>query len=129
MYTFINVLILSNLSLREEKAVLLKQLKHCQDQVLALTKELEVYQQLLDDPTRGLLTEEPTGEGASGKVHKLLEEIRQLRRQLEQSIHNNVTLSDHLTHKLTTTVSIIYCTIYIYLHVHTTYIAHVLLSL
>ena len=71
-----------------------------------------MYQQLLEDPTSGLLTEEPTGEGASSKVHKLLEEIKQLRRQLEQSIRNNVTLSDHLTHKLVSAILYIYMIIY-----------------
>ena len=41
------------------------------------------------------------GGGSSDKVRQLLEEIRALRRQLEQSIRNNATLSDQLTHKTT----------------------------
>ena len=41
------------------------------------------------------------GGGSSDKVRQLLEEIRALRRQLEQSIRNNATLSDQLIHKTT----------------------------
>ena len=36
------------------------------------------------------------------KRRQLLEDIRALRRQLEQSISNNATLSDQLTHRITT---------------------------
>lgn len=93
----------SNLTLREEKSILISQLNSCQDQISALTKELDLYQQLLNDSTTGITVS--SGAGISGsessdKVRQLLEEIKALRRQLEQSINNNATLSKHLTHRL-----------------------------
>ena len=93
----------SNLTLREEKSILISQLNSCQDQISALTKELDLYQQLLNDSTTGIGVS--SGAGISGsessdKVRQLLEEIKALRRQLEQSINNNATLSKHLTRRL-----------------------------
>ena len=93
----------SNLTLREEKSILISQLNSCQDQISALTKELDLYQQLLNDSTTSIGVS--SGAGISGsessdKVRQLLEEIKALRRQLEQSINNNATLSKHLTRRL-----------------------------
>ena len=93
----------SNAVLRDEKSILMKQLANCQEQVAALTRELEVYQQLLDEPNTGFTSGKPPlgGGESSDKVRQLLEEIKALRRQLEQSIRKNASLSDQLTHKLT----------------------------
>ena len=68
------------------------QLTNCRDQVAGLQRELELHQRLLQDS-------HVSGSGASQSnlsVDSLLAEIRALRRQLEDSLRNNVTLSDQL---------------------------------
>lgn len=68
------------------------QLTNCRDQVAGLQRELELHQCLLQDSHVG-------GSGASRSnlsVDSLLAEIRALRRQLEDSLRNNATLSDQL---------------------------------
>ena len=95
--------------IREEKAILTKHLGSCQEQLITLNKELEVYQQLLEEANGGITVEGDLsiGGGSSDKVRQLLEEIRALRKQLEQSTRNNATLSDQLTHKTTHQVKLI----------------------
>lgn len=67
------------------------QLTNCRDQVAGLQRELELHQRLLQDSH--------VSGGASQSslsVDSLLAEIRALRRQLEDSLRNNATLSDQL---------------------------------
>ena len=64
-----------------------------------LNKELELYQKLLHESYQEGVSPSRGGEGlalTTEKVLQLLEDIRRLRRQLDQSIRKNSVLSDTL---------------------------------
>lgn len=101
---------LRNLGLEEERTVLTSHLDSCQEQIRTLQDELNLYQKLLEDAARGQSGKSAqAGEGAglsltAEKILQLLEEIRQLREQLDQSIRTNSVLAAQLRSRLDETI-------------------------
>ena len=88
-----------NAALTEQKILLTSKLASCHEQVAMLNKELELYQKLLHESYQVGRSPGQGGEGLGNtteKVLQLLEDIRRLRRQLDQSIHKNSVLSETL---------------------------------
>ena len=80
-------------------AALSSKLANYQEQVAMLNKELELYQKLLHESYQVSGSSGQGGEGLGNtteKVLQLLEDIRRLRRQLDQSIRRNSALSETL---------------------------------
>lgn len=73
--------------MRSEKTLLLSQLNTCRDQVIALQTEIEQHH---------CSTGASPAYRRSLSIEALLEQIKQLRRQLEMSLDNNSSLHDIL---------------------------------
>ena len=102
MYSVCSSSLHRNRSLEEQKTILNSQLASAQEQILMLKEELALYKKLLDEKHSDTTT---TTSVDLKQVLQLLEEIRRLREQLDQSIRNNQALSEQLQSRLEQTQS------------------------